>query len=245
MNSETLLMKRPLIVFDVNETLLDLETVSPIFERIFGEKRAMRLWYANLILYSEALTLARDYAPLTDIGAAVMQMMATAQGISVTESDKRDLTDAFASMPPYPDVPAGLKRLSDAGFRLFTLTGNLPEIQTRQLETGGIAQCFEQRFSVDGVKRHKPAPEAYAYVQSQLGAKPSELLLIACHTWDIIGAVAAGWRGALVKRPENEILSVGPQPEFTGKDLGDIAAQLVKRYGLGEAATLSRSGAPK
>jgi hypothetical protein len=47
----------PYIVFDVNETLLDLETMSPTFERIFGDKRAMRLWFANLILYSAALTV--------------------------------------------------------------------------------------------------------------------------------------------------------------------------------------------
>jgi 2-haloacid dehalogenase len=45
----------PMIVFDVNETLLDLETMTPIFERIFREPLAMRLWFANLILYSEAL----------------------------------------------------------------------------------------------------------------------------------------------------------------------------------------------
>ncbi len=54
----------PLIVFDVNETLLDLETLEPTFQRIFGEKSAMRLWFANLILYSEALTLADCYVPL-------------------------------------------------------------------------------------------------------------------------------------------------------------------------------------
>jgi 2-haloacid dehalogenase len=45
----------PLIVFDVNETLLDLETMEPTFERIFGEKRAMRLWFANFIMCSAAL----------------------------------------------------------------------------------------------------------------------------------------------------------------------------------------------
>jgi 2-haloacid dehalogenase len=223
-------VKKPLIVFDVNESLLDLESVSPIFERIFRDRRAMRLWYANLILYAEALTLAKVYVPLSEIGEAVMQMMASAESISVTEHDKQDLTDAFASMPPYPEVPAALKRLSDAGFRLFTLTGNLPEIQTRQLKAGGIAACFEQCFSVDAVGRHKPAPQAYAYVESQLGAKPPELLLVACHTWDIIGAVAAGWRAVLVKRPENDVLGVGPQPEFTGNDLADVAAQLIQRY---------------
>jgi hypothetical protein len=37
----------PLIVFDVNETLLDLETMEPVFQRIFGDKSAMRLWFAN------------------------------------------------------------------------------------------------------------------------------------------------------------------------------------------------------
>lgn len=42
----------PLVVFDVNETLLDLTTMEPTFERIFGDKGAMRFWFANLILYS-------------------------------------------------------------------------------------------------------------------------------------------------------------------------------------------------
>ena len=64
----------PLIVFDVNETLLDLETMEPTFKRIFGDKNAMRLWFANFILYSAALTAAGCYAPLTDIGSAVMKM---------------------------------------------------------------------------------------------------------------------------------------------------------------------------
>ena len=48
----------PLIVFDVNETLLDLTTMEPTFERIFRDQGAMRLWFANLIMYSAALTVA-------------------------------------------------------------------------------------------------------------------------------------------------------------------------------------------
>jgi len=63
----------PLIVFDINETLLDLGTMEPIFQRIFGEKSAMRLWFSNLILYSAALTVAGCYVPFTDIGSAVMK----------------------------------------------------------------------------------------------------------------------------------------------------------------------------
>jgi 2-haloacid dehalogenase len=221
---------RPLIVFDVNETLLDLAGVEPIFERIFADRGAMRLWFANLILYSAALTVAGCYVPFTDIGGAVMKMLADTRGIKVSENDKKELTEKFSTMPPHPEVPAALRKLRDAGFRLFTLTDNLLEVQTRQLEHGGIVDLFERRFSADGVKHHKPSPQAYGYVEKELGAKPSQLCLIACHTWDTLGAVAAGWEAALIKRVGNDLLGVGPQPRFVGNDLNDVADQLIARY---------------
>ena len=172
----------PLIVFDVNETLLDLGTMEPTFQRIFGDKGAMRLWFADLILYSAALTVAGCYVPFTDIGSAVMKMLADTRGIKIDDKDKKDLTEKFSTMPPHPEVPAALRKLRSAGFRLFTLTDNLLEVQTRQLEWGGIVDLFERRFSADGVKHHKPSREAYGYVEKELGAKASEFCLIACHT---------------------------------------------------------------
>src|SRR6201988_1577664 len=188
----------PLIVFDVNETLLDLGTMEPTFQRIFGDKGAMRLWFANLILYSAALTVAGCYVPFTDIGAAVMKMLADQRGIKISGGDKKELTEKFSTMPPHPEVPAALRKLRAAGFRLFTLTDNLLEVQTRQLEHGGIVDLFERQFSADGVKHHKPSRQAYAYVEKELGAQPSEFCLIACHTWDTLGAVGAGGEGGVV-----------------------------------------------
>jgi 2-haloacid dehalogenase len=220
----------PLIVFDVNETLLDLGTMEPTFARIFGETSAMRLWFANLILYSAALTVAGCYVPFTDIGTAVMKMLADTRGIRIAEQDKKELTDRFSTMPPHPEVPAALRKLRAAGFRLFALTDNLLEVQTRQLEHGGIVDLFERRFSADGVKHHKPSPEAYGYVERELAVAPSRLCLIACHTWDTLGAVAAGWEAALIKRVGNDVLGVGPQPQIVGDDLNDVADQLIARH---------------
>jgi 2-haloacid dehalogenase len=220
----------PLIVFDVNETLLDLETMEPTFERIFGDKSAMRLWFANLIMYSAALTVAGCYVPFTDIGSAVMKMLADTRGIKIGDNDKRELTEKFSTMPPHPEVPAALHKLRNAGFRLFTLTDNLLDVQTRQLAHGGILDLFERRFSADGVKRHKPSREAYRYVEKELGAEPSRFCLIACHTWDTLGAVAAGWGAALIRRVGNDVLGVGPQPQIVGDDLNDVANQLIARH---------------
>ncbi len=220
----------PLIVFDVNETLLDLETMEPTFQRIFGEKSAMRLWFANLILYSAALTVAGRYVPFTDIGSAVMKMLADTHGIKIGGKDKKELTEKFSTMPPHPEVPAALRKLRAAGFRLFTLTNNLLEVQARQMEHAGIVNFFERLFSVDSVKRHKPAPQVYAYVERELGVEPSQLCLIACHSWDTLGAVAAGWEAALIKRVGNDVLEVGPQPQIIGNDLNDVADQLIARH---------------
>jgi len=220
----------PLIVFDVNETLLDLTALEPTFERVFRDKGAMRLWFANLILYSVALTVADAYVPFTDIGSAVMKMLADTRGIVIGQVDKQELTERFSTMPPHPEVPAALQKLRVAGFRLFTLTDNLLEVQTRQLEHAGIVGFFEHRFSADSVKHHKPSRQAYAQVERNLGVEPSQLCLIACHTWDTLGAVAAGWEAALIKRVGNDLLGVGPQPQIVGRDLHDVAERLIARH---------------
>jgi 2-haloacid dehalogenase len=221
---------QPIIVFDVNETLLDLETIRPTFDRIFDDPAAMRLWFAGLITYSEALTLAGVYVPFTDIGTAVLRMLAETRAIAISEADGAELTDRFASMPPHPEVPAALRRLRDHGFRLFTLTDNTLEISGRQLKNAGVIDLFERRFSVDEtVRRHKPAPEAYHSVASELRVGPGDICLIACHVWDTLGAVAAGWQAGLILREGNAPLGVGPQPDYIGNDLDGIADQLIER----------------
>jgi 2-haloacid dehalogenase len=223
--------ERPIIVFDVNETLLNLDGVRPVFDRIFGDPAALRLWFADLITYSEALTLAGVYVPFTDIGGAVLRMLAATRDLAITDADAAELTDRFATMPPHPEVPAALRRLREHGFRLFTLTDNTLAISGRQLEHAGVIDVFERRFSVDEtVHRHKPAPEAYHSVATALDVDPGDICLIACHVWDTIGAQAAGWQAALILREGNAPLDVGPQPDFVGKDLDAVASQLIERY---------------
>jgi 2-haloacid dehalogenase len=173
----------PLIVFDVNETLLDLETIAPTFGRIVHDKSEMRLWFANFIMYSAALTVAGQYVPFTDIGPAVMKMLADTQGIKIVDADKEESKEKFSTMPPHREAPAALRKLRDTGFRLFTLTDSLLEVQTRQLEH---LQCG---------RREAPQTVApgIAYIEKELRVKPTQLCLIACHTWDTLGTVAAGW----------------------------------------------------
>ena len=64
MSSDT---STPTIVFDVNETLLDITTLEPLFERVFGDPTVLREWFAQLILYSQTMTLSGLYLSLIHI----------------------------------------------------------------------------------------------------------------------------------------------------------------------------------
>jgi 2-haloacid dehalogenase len=134
-------------------------------------------------------------------------------------------------MSCHPEVPDALRRLRKVGFRLFTLTNNPVATATEQLRQAGLADVFDRQFSVDSeVRRYKPAPETYRMVEQLLGLTSRDCCMIACHTWDTLGAVAAGWEAALVVRPGNARLKVGPQPHIVGRDLAVVAESLIERY---------------
>lgn len=215
------------IVFDVNETLLDIESLNPFFERTFGDARVMRQWFAELILYSQALTLSGSYTPFGQLAVAVLKMIAEIRGMPMQASSVDAFKEHMARLPAHHDAAPALQMLGDAGFRRVTLTNSAPDIGKAVLEKAGLARYFETQFSVDAVKRFKPAVETYRSVATALGAEAGALRLVAAHTWDTQGAMAAGWRAALVTRPGNAALPVGAQPDIIEQDLLAVAKRII------------------
>jgi 2-haloacid dehalogenase len=218
-----------IIVFDVNETLVDIESIAPFFERVFGNAKVVREWFNQLILYSDAITLAGYYQTFFTLGHGVLKMLGTIHGVSVKASDVEELRASMLSMPAHKDVPEGLRLLKDAGFRLTTLTNSPPDKNGSPLERAGLAHFIERQFSIDSVRRFKPAPQVYHLVAELLNVPPSALCLVAAHTWDTIGAQSVGCSAALIARPGNAPLPVNglPQPQAVAPDLPGVAKQLI------------------
>jgi 2-haloacid dehalogenase len=220
------------LVFDVNETLLDIDYLGPVFERVFGDRRVLREWFNQLILYSDAISLAGPYTTFFDLGQGVLEMLGSIYKARVTPADIEELRTRLLTMPAHPDVAAGLQQLKDAGFRLVSFTNSPPDPAANPLRHAGIDRWFERSFSVDSVRRFKPAAQGYHFVAEQLDVRPSSLCMVAAHVWDTIGAQSVGYAAALIARPGNAPLPVPglPQPQIVAPDLPGVAALAIKMW---------------
>src|SRR6202521_5637018 len=192
--------KPKILVFDVNQTMLDLNALRPHFVRAFGDGKALDEWFSLLLHYSLVVTVADAYADFATVGRAVLEMLANTKGVKLSSEDATRILQGVLTMPAYPDVPDSLKRLRAAGFRMVTLTNSSPSAVKEQLQNAGLTQYFDESISVESVRRFKPDLEVYRSAAAHLGAQPAELLLIAAHPWDVFGAMKAGWQGAFVAR---------------------------------------------
>jgi len=61
-------MGSDILVFDVNETLLDLRALRPHFKRIFGDGRVMGEWFGLMLRLSLVATVTRTYRPFDMLG---------------------------------------------------------------------------------------------------------------------------------------------------------------------------------
>jgi 2-haloacid dehalogenase len=215
------------IVCDVNETLLDVAALEPDFKDVFGDTRVLQDWFATVLLYSEVATLAGPYTDFASIAGAALDMTATARNVTMSPENRTRILQGMLKLPAHSDVRDGLQIMRDAGLRLVTLTNSAPAAVQQQLTNAGLASFFERSFSVDTVRRFKPAPEAYRSVAETLKVPIGQLRLVAAHAWDVVGALRAGCAAAFVARPGKVLYPLGPTPDIVGPDFRQVAQQIV------------------
>jgi 2-haloacid dehalogenase len=217
------------LVFDVNETLLDLRALDPHFARVFGDAAVRREWFATMLQSALLLTVT---GPYFDFGAhfrAALALTAEKRGVTVSEADEKAILGEVRKLPAHPEVRESLARLRDTGFRLAALTNSIGLVEEAQLANAGIRDLFDEALTADDAKRLKPAPEAYANAASKLGVPLNRVRLIAAHAWDVAGAMRAGCAAAFVARPGALWNPLLEKPDVWGNDLREVADQIIAR----------------
>lgn len=217
------------LVFDVNETLLDLGALDEPFERVFGDGSVRGQWFGQLLQSALVTTVTDDYRDFGVIARAALQMVATRRGRRLSDDETSEILGTVRRLPPHPEVPDALERLRAGGYRLATLTNSTEEAARAQLDHAGLAPLFERILSADSVRRLKPAPEPYRMAARELGVEVGELRLVAAHAWDMAGALRAGCQAAFVARPGMVLDPLAPEPDLVAADLTELADRLLQR----------------
>lgn len=215
------------LLFDVNETLLDLrglrDAVSEVLE---GGEEVVSLWFETMLHYSLVGNATDEYRNFGEIGAAALMMLAENRGMDLDKESARKVLKLIRSVPPHLEVPRALEDLKSKGYRLAALTNSPREGMEAQLENAGIAGFFEQQLSVEDIGLYKPCRHVYRWAARRMGVVPDRCLFIAAHGWDVAGAMSSGMNAAFLNRPGQNLYPLAPEPAYVERDLEQLALKL-------------------
>src|SRR5215211_8025222 len=92
------------IAFDVNETLLDLSPLDPLFERAFGSGALRAQWFAQMLQLAFVGGLTGRYVDFTSAQRAALTMLAETTGARLDPDDGELILDRMRQLPPHADV---------------------------------------------------------------------------------------------------------------------------------------------
>jgi 2-haloacid dehalogenase len=215
------------IVFDVNETLLDTRALDPWFARVFGTASMRERWFRQFeVLWLVTVATGR-HAEFTVLAEAALQMCAAQHAIDLSVKDRGDLPERLKALPPHPDARAALKRLKDAGCRLGALSNGALKATRAQLKFAELGEFFERVLSADEVASYKPAPQPYRLAEERFAVEPAAMRLVSAHAWDVAGAHACGWKTAFIARPGKVPNPAGAAPGMQATDLDELAQAIL------------------
>ncbi|MFJ7767875.1 haloacid dehalogenase type II [Streptomyces sp. NPDC097107] len=217
------------LVFDVNETLSDLTPLRARFEDVNAPGHLLPTWFAGVLRDGFALTAAGAYADFASIAHdGVRALLSGLEGwTGDAEAAARHILDGFAHLDVHPDVPDGIRKLSEAGYRLTAMTNGSVAMAERLLDRAGVLDRFEALSDVGGPRRWKPGPAAYLYAVERVGVRPDQALMVAVHPWDIDGAQRAGLDGAWLRRGASVYPRAMTPPRYRAQDLRELADVMV------------------
>jgi len=222
--------QKPVILFDVNETLLDMSPLKERINSILDHPDALRIWFGLLLQYSLVANTTEQYHGFPAIADATLTMAAQSFGKTPDKETQRTTLSLMKQLNPYPDVEPGLQKLKASGFRLATLTNSPESVLNEQLTFAGIAGYFEARLSIDTICKYKPSLSTYWWAAEQLSVSKDHIILVAAHGWDIAGAAVAGLHTAFITRKGQSLYPLAGKPDFKEADLLSLAKSIELKY---------------
>lgn len=186
-------------------------------------------WRLKQLQYSwlRAITGAHtDFWTVTQDG---LNWALEANGLGQDQELRARLLQLYWELSAYPEVPAMLAALKDAGRATAILSNGSPEMLAGAVQSAGIGDVLDDCLSVQSVGIFKPDRKVYDLVGARFDCTPDQVLFVSSNGWDAAAASGYGFATAWVNRAGDPVDRLPWTPDHILTDLTgipDLAASL-------------------
>lgn len=224
-------MPRDTILFDINETVLDLSCLKPKFEAAFGDAAVTATWFAMLLHTSTVCALTGVRTGFAALAGTMLDTIAARRGATISDEQRTDILSGFANLLPHPDIVPALERLQSSGYRTVAFSNSSLNLVTSQITNAGLAGHFDHIISVEKTGSFKPDRKVYEYVAVCVERPMSNIRLVATHDWDTHGAMSAGLLAAYIDRSGAPYHPLYLRPKVFASTMSDVVEQIIRDDG--------------
>jgi 2-haloacid dehalogenase len=150
--------------------------------------------------------------------------------VGTDESRAADALELVSTMPAYLEAPGALESLRGRGLKLGVLSQSSATATDSVLRFAGLRDRFDLVLSAQDAGAFKPDLRPYRYALERTEAESGNAVcMVSTHWWDVAAAKRAGLRTGWVARRERSLLDTVPPPDYTGRDLAELAEAIVTR----------------
>jgi len=164
--------------------------------------------------------LGREHTPYREIGQRSVALVLQRAGIDYTMDEVRDLVAQIEKLRPFPEVPEALARLQ-ARYKLAVLSNGDPDMLEAAKQYHRIP--FDRVISVAVANAFKPHVASYVKAAEIMGVRLEQVLFVANHAFDCVGAKSAGMRTAFIDRRRRPFGITPHQPDLLVSSMRELA----------------------
>jgi 2-haloacid dehalogenase len=216
-------------MFDQYGTVVDMQTglteVAAPYLRSkswTGDPHAFVTWWRRTHFENSMIDalLHREHTPYREIGHRSLAWVLERAGITYTMDEVRYLVAQIETLRPFPEVPGALARLK-ARFKIVVLSNGDPDMLEAARRHHRIP--FDAVISAAVANAFKPHVATYTKAAEIMGVRMGDVLFVANHTFDCIGAKSAGMHAAFVDRRQRPFGMTPHQPDLIVADMTELA----------------------
>jgi 2-haloacid dehalogenase len=204
--------------------IFDPRPIFALAEELFPEKGTVfsTAWRTRQFEYTWLRTLSRHYVDFWQVTEEALGYAATSLQLDLTPAKRMQLMHAYLALKPWPEVPAALRSLQEAGIRMAFLSNFTPQMLDAAVQHSGLDGIFEDHLSTDKVHAYKPDPRAYQMGLDAFRLQREEIAFAASAGWDAAGAKWFGYPTFWVNRMHLPVEALGVAPDALGDNLHDL-----------------------